>query len=233
MYEIGTDPLPPDLAGVGLDPNDDDDGDFLLSGEEINEYGADPRNSDSEGDGVNDYLEIVTYGSDPWEEDTTLTTTATPTQRKWTLAAIRPCRTSTGVTGRRFWSARREPDLHLDNARRRRPQPGGLNLTASPGPEQASRRAGGAATRGVIPGSRPFCPAGGPVDRADCGGHRSRTISPHFRDRGDGRARQMGGKVISVRTGPGVAGGGDGARALRSPPPRAGVESSDDLSVLW
>lgn len=65
LYELGSDPLTDDLL-----PLDDDDGDFLLNGEEINTYGTDPRDSDSDRDGLSDYLEVITYGTDPNEPDT-------------------------------------------------------------------------------------------------------------------------------------------------------------------
>ena len=56
------------LAGCGLDPDGDEDGDGLSNGDE-EAYGTDPEVADTDGDGLNDGDEVA-LGANPLDEDT-------------------------------------------------------------------------------------------------------------------------------------------------------------------
>jgi len=49
--------------------NPDTDGDGLLDGEEVNQYGTNPTDADSDDDGLSDGAEVDTYGTDPVNAD--------------------------------------------------------------------------------------------------------------------------------------------------------------------
>jgi len=56
---------------IGSDPkNPDTDGDGLLDGEEVNNYGTNPRNPDTDADGLSDGAEVKNHGTNPTNPDT-------------------------------------------------------------------------------------------------------------------------------------------------------------------
>ena len=57
------------VAGCGLDPDGDEDGDGLTNGEE-EDLGTDPEVADTDGDGLTDGDEVNVYGTDPGTADT-------------------------------------------------------------------------------------------------------------------------------------------------------------------
>jgi Bacterial TSP3 repeat len=67
---IGTDPLKADSDGDGTpDAAEDQDGDGLTDGAEVNTYGTDPPKPDSDGDGLKDAAEVNTHGTNPLDSD--------------------------------------------------------------------------------------------------------------------------------------------------------------------
>ena len=57
--------LPQDILDNGVDG----DGDGLVDGLEVLEYGCDPMDDDSDNDGLNDYDEILIYNTNPFDYD--------------------------------------------------------------------------------------------------------------------------------------------------------------------